>query len=151
MNRAARIRAERSRRKRRLAGGFALVTLIVVVIVLIHVGVAVLVGVATFRKADSFGTQSAQYRGRPTTEVPDPFATGPETDPSESVAPSPTGPRAATYPVRNDDDLARVCDGWYYPQSPKFAGKAPHQISVGVVDSLRTAMSCELSAESRAS
>jgi hypothetical protein len=38
--------------------------------------------------------------------------------------------------VRNDDDLARVCDGWYYPQSPKFAGKGPHQIAMGVVDSV---------------
>ncbi len=38
MNRAARIRAERSRRKRRLAGGFALVTLIVVVIGAVFLG-----------------------------------------------------------------------------------------------------------------
>jgi hypothetical protein len=45
------------------------------------------------------------------------------------------GSRASATPVRADDDLARVCDGWYFPKSPKFAGKAPHQISVGVVDS----------------
>ena len=38
MNRAARIRAERSRRKRRLAGGFALVTLIVVVVGAVFLG-----------------------------------------------------------------------------------------------------------------
>jgi hypothetical protein len=45
------------------------------------------------------------------------------------------GPRAANTAVREDDDLAKVCDGWYFPKSPKFGGKAPHQISVGVVDS----------------
>jgi hypothetical protein len=45
----------------------------------------------------------------------------------------PAGPRAATYPVREDDDLGRVCDQWYYPQSPKYAGAAAHQISVGIV------------------
>jgi hypothetical protein len=56
------------------------------------------------------------------------------TDPAPQASAAPTGRRASTYPVREDDDLARVCDGWYYPQSPKFAGKAPHQISVGVVD-----------------
>ncbi|WP_433367299.1 hypothetical protein ACQPZX_39355 [Actinoplanes sp. CA-142083] len=49
-------------------------------------------------------------------------------------ASAPTGP--STYPVRAGGDLGRVCDGSYYPQSPKFAGKAPHQISVGVVDSV---------------
>ncbi|GIF17996.1 hypothetical protein BJ973_009038 [Actinoplanes tereljensis] len=67
---------------------------------------------------------------RPTEVAPTPQT-------SEPSAPSePAGPRASTYPVRDDKDLARVCDGWYYPQSPKFAGKAPHQISVGVVDSV---------------
>lgn len=45
------------------------------------------------------------------------------------------GPRASTYPVREANDLARVCDHWYYPQSPKYTGKAPHPISVGTVDS----------------
>ncbi|GIM91774.1 hypothetical protein [Paractinoplanes toevensis] len=54
--------------------------------------------------------------------------------PQEST-PVETGPRASTYPVREAEDLGRVCDGWYYPQSPKFTGKAPHQISVGVIDS----------------
>jgi len=80
---------------------------------------------------DALDTIRAQDRARSASETPDPSA------PSASVEPSPTGPRAATYPVRTNDDLARVCDGWYYPQSPKFAGKAPHQISVGVVDSVK--------------
>ncbi|MFI5893464.1 hypothetical protein ACIA5D_25505 [Actinoplanes sp. NPDC051513] len=57
------------------------------------------------------------------------------TQDAEAAVP-PAGPRPSTYPVRTGNDLARVCDGWYYPQSPKFAGKAPHQISVGVVDSV---------------
>jgi hypothetical protein len=35
--------------------------------------------------------------------------------------------------VREDEDLDRVCDQWYYPTSPKYAGAALHQISIGVV------------------
>jgi hypothetical protein len=62
--------------------------------------------------------------------VPAPSATPlPET--TETI---PAGPRAATYPVREDEDLARVCDQWYYPTAPKYAGKGPHQISVGMVN-----------------
>jgi hypothetical protein len=104
--------------------------------VLIHIGAGVFFGVYSYRQAErGFDAASARNRAWPTREAPDPFATAPDAGPSESVSPS--GPRAATYPVRNDDDLARVCDGWSYPRSPKFAGKAPHQISVGVVDSLK--------------
>ena len=47
----------------------------------------------------------------------------------------PAGPEASTYPVREEKDLERVCDNVYYPQSPKYTGAAPHQISVGVVES----------------
>jgi hypothetical protein len=65
---------------------------------------------------------------RPAGATPTPTETAPEET-------APTGPRASTYPVRDAKDLGRVCDGWYYPQSPRFAGRAPHQISVGVVDS----------------
>ncbi|WP_157436982.1 hypothetical protein [Actinoplanes subtropicus] len=86
--------------------------------------------VVGLRQAKSrFDTLEARGRA----EAPTPSGTA---DPSASVAPSPTGPRAATYPIRTGNDLARVCDGWYYPKSPKFTGKAPHQISVGVVDSI---------------
>ena len=80
---------------------------------------------------DALDTIRAQEQAR--SAAPTPFPTGPGAGPSEG----PTGPRASTYPVRTGDDLARVCDGWYYPQSPKFTGKAPHQISVGVVDSVK--------------
>ena len=113
---------------------WAVVT-VVVVAVLALVGSGIYNAAVGFRRAqDQFDTLEA--RDRAATEPHTPFGTGPATDPSESVEPSPTGPRAATYPVRDDDDLARVCDGWYYPQSPKFTGKAPHQISVGVIDSV---------------
>ena len=79
------------------------------------------------RAADRLAAEDDQFRkARP---LP-----GGSADPSAEPA-APAGPRAATYPVRELDDLSRVCDGWYYPQSPKFAGKAPHQIAVGVVDS----------------
>jgi hypothetical protein len=42
--------------------------------------------------------------------------------------------KASSYPVGSADDLERVCDRWYYPQSPAYAGAAPHPIAVGVKD-----------------
>jgi hypothetical protein len=59
-------------------------------------------------------------------EVPYPFPSFPTAGPSTSADSDDedgtvTGPQASSYPVRQDDDLERVCDGWYYPQSPKLA------------------------------
>jgi hypothetical protein len=44
------------------------------------------------------------------------------------------GPRASSYPVRTAKDLARVCEQWYYPQSPKHRAKESNPISVQVRD-----------------
>jgi hypothetical protein len=44
------------------------------------------------------------------------------------------GPRASSYPVRTAADLARVCEQWYYPQSPKHRAKESNPISVQVRD-----------------
>ena len=71
--------------------------------------------------------------------VPPPVFDDPSLGPLADPSPEPTvasGPRASTYPVREDDDLNRVCDGWYYPTAPKLAGKAPHQITVGVISTV---------------
>ncbi|SNY57116.1 hypothetical protein SAMN05421748_11860 [Paractinoplanes atraurantiacus] len=59
--------------------------------------------------------------------------TGPSTAASAST---PAGPHPSASPVKRADDLALVCEGLYYPKSPRYAGRAPHQISVGVTDSL---------------
>ncbi len=77
-------------------------------------------------------TQGVPFGGRTPEAWP---SVAPSAEPSEEPSGA-GGPRPSTYPVREDDDLARVCDGWYYPQSPKFAGPAPHQISVGVVSTV---------------
>ncbi|MBU2662735.1 hypothetical protein KOI35_04370 [Actinoplanes bogorensis] len=45
-----------------------------------------------------------------------------------------TKPKASSFPVRASDDLARVCEGWFYPDSPRYDGRAPHQISIAVRD-----------------
>ncbi|WP_127501780.1 hypothetical protein [Actinoplanes solisilvae] len=56
------------------------------------------------------------------------------------ASPTPSGtsvnaaPKPSTTPVRNGDDLGKVCAGWYFPGAPRYAGKAPHQISIGVRD-----------------
>ena len=54
--------------------------------------------------------------------------------PAPSAAAPTAAPRRSTTPVRDEDDLSRVCEGWYFPGSPRYAGKAPHQISIGVRD-----------------
>ncbi|XVU23697.1 hypothetical protein ACQPZJ_41655 [Actinoplanes sp. CA-054009] len=55
---------------------------------------------------------------------------------SVQASPSPAGPHPSASPVKRAEDLAQVCEGLYYPKSPRYAGKAPHQISVGVADSV---------------
>jgi hypothetical protein len=63
--------------------------------------------------------------------LPTPATSGPTVD----AAPADDGPQASDYPVGDENDLDRVCDGWYYPQSPKFTGKAPHPVIMLVDDS----------------
>ena len=46
----------------------------------------------------------------------------------------PKGSKASSYAVRKVEDLNRVCDGWFYPKNPKYAGTAPHAITLGVKD-----------------
>ncbi|MGK5678239.1 hypothetical protein [Actinoplanes sp. URMC 104] len=55
----------------------------------------------------------------------------PSSRPSAAVQ---AGPRASRTPVRVSDDLSRVCEGWYYPASPRYSGRGPHPISIGVSD-----------------
>jgi hypothetical protein len=45
------------------------------------------------------------------------------------------GPQASSYPVRAKEDLERVCDRWYYPQSPAYQEKAVNGVRVLVKDS----------------
>jgi hypothetical protein len=90
------------------------------------------IGVTVMRQADRAAAEL------PSRELlPDPDSLGPDattTPEPEELESEPAGPKASSYPVREHDDLSRVCDEWYYPQSPKFAGKGPHQIAVGVID-----------------
>ncbi len=58
--------------------------------------------------------------------------------PSASVATdeeaAESGPTASTYPVREADDLERVCEDVYYPQSPKLTTKGSQPVKVFVND-----------------
>jgi hypothetical protein len=117
--------------KKGLPGGLIAVFVVVGVIVLGCVGTAAW-GAVRFVHNVNAATEREHKGTDPVFGTPsDPSAT-PSSSSEENTE---TGPRASTYPVREDDDLARVCDGWYYPQSPKYTGKAPHPISVGTVDS----------------
>ncbi|WP_157411593.1 hypothetical protein [Actinoplanes rectilineatus] len=66
--------------------------------------------------------------------------------------PTSSGPQASDRPVRSADDLERVCDRWYYPESPKYHGSAPHPIVISSRDRLdldhRTARTLNLAAYS---
>ena len=116
--------------KKGLSGGLIAVIVVAGVIVLGCLGT---IGVGAIRAAQHANSAQRQHLGNEDA-VPNAGTRG--GDPSEPSAEDgrAAGPRASTYPVREDDDLARVCDGWYYPQSPKYTGKAPHPISVGTVD-----------------
>ena len=54
-------------------------------------------------------------------------ASGVSASPSVGVS---AGYAASSYAVRHVDDLIRVCDRWYYPQSPPYAGTGVHPITV---------------------
>ncbi|MEU4426984.1 hypothetical protein AB0F81_40705 [Actinoplanes sp. NPDC024001] len=54
--------------------------------------------------------------------------------PSFPVEGAGTGPRAATEPVRTTNDLELVCENWYYPDAPKYRGRAPHPVTISVRD-----------------
>ncbi len=104
---------------------------VVIVSVLVVFGCLSAVGASVMRQSDRVAATS----GRDLLPELDPSAPEDSATPgAEELESEPTGPKASSYPVREHDDLNRVCDKWYYPQSPKFAGKAPHQIAVGVVD-----------------
>ncbi|MET0426090.1 MAG: hypothetical protein ABW046_19630 [Actinoplanes sp.] len=91
-------------------------------------------GLVRFAKNMNAAVERNEARERRFTLPDDPSA-APSLESDETPGPAVTGPRPSTYPVREADDLGRVCEGWYYPQSPKYAGKAPHQINVGKVTS----------------
>ncbi len=61
-----------------------------------------------------------------------PGASGPARAGEDDVV---EGPQASSYPARTPEDLQRVCDQWYYPQSPKYQEKAVNWVSVQVRDS----------------
>jgi hypothetical protein len=116
-----------------LSGGLIAVFVVVGVIVLGCVGTAGWGAVRFVHNMNAAAERDRAAGTRPNFGVPN-------ADPSASPAPeedeeTETGPRASSYPVREAKDLTRVCDHWYYPQSPKYAGKSPHPISVGTVDS----------------
>jgi hypothetical protein len=104
---------------------------VVIASVLAIFGCLSAVGVAAMRQSDRVAAESPNRDLFP--EI-DPSAPEIGETPDPEVESEPAGPKASSYPVREHDDLNRVCDEWYYPQSPKFAGKGPHQIAVGVVD-----------------
>jgi hypothetical protein len=54
--------------------------------------------------------------------------------PSGAASPDPAGtldgPQASSYAVREADDLQRLCEGWYYPQSPTITTTGLNPVQV---------------------
>lgn len=114
-----------------------------VVIVLLVVGCLGSAGYSIYRLTHSDRTPIpfAELTGQPAPRVPADVSTGASTGASVGVSGSgaaagPPEASASDYPVSTTEDLSRVCDRWYYPQSPKFTGPAPHPIGVSVKDRL---------------
>jgi hypothetical protein len=75
-------------------------------------------------------TTEAAARGLTVPALPSASAPAPSAGPKAA-----SGPRASTYPVREADDLQRVCDQWYYPKAPKVKSSGIQPVSVFVKDS----------------
>ncbi|GID26211.1 hypothetical protein [Paractinoplanes brasiliensis] len=75
------------------------------------------------------GTAAVQVFGGDTSSGP--VGSFVPVQPSASAQPGKT-PKASSLPVRGSDDLGRVCEGWFYPDSPRYSGRGPHRIAIGV-------------------
>jgi hypothetical protein len=78
------------------------------------------------------GKKGSPDTGNDPTRIAAEAAPAASTDASTAPSPIATGPRASTAAVSSSADLAKVCKGWYFPQSPPHAGPAPHPISIMV-------------------
>jgi hypothetical protein len=87
------------------------------------------VGVAVVRSGDDSSTNASRDDDPLFPPLPSNGATS-----APDVDDSAAGPQASPYPVKDIEDLQSVCDDTYYPQSPKFQGKAPHPIAIMVKD-----------------
>jgi hypothetical protein len=90
------------------------------------------VGVGIARSSDDSSASAPRDDGPLFPLLPSDSSTGtPGVDDDDTAA---TGPQASPYAVKDIDDLDSVCEDTYYPQSPKYTGKAPHPIAIMVKD-----------------
>jgi hypothetical protein len=102
-----------------------------VVLVLLAVGCLGSVGYSLYRLTRSDRTPIPF--AEPTGQAASRASAGTSISAPSSGAAAATGNASASdYPVSKAEDLMRVCDRWYYPQSPTLAGPAPHPIGVVV-------------------
>ncbi len=102
----------------------------IAVFAVVLIGCVGAIGVAVFRSSDS-PTSASQGNDPFLPSLPSDDGTGaPGADDDNTAA----GPQASPYPVKEIDDPGSVCEDTYYPQSPKYAGKAPHPIAIMAKD-----------------
>lgn len=94
-----------------------------VVLILACFGGASVVGRRAMSAADDTTTATSTTVAKGLSGAGRPASSG---DTPEAV----TGPRPSTYPVREEDDLTRLCDNWYYPKAPKVTSSGIQPVSI---------------------
>ena len=112
--------------KARRSGGLIAAVVVFALVLVACVGTAGY-GVIRPLRADSptagHGVRDTTPR-RPGLTLPSQDASAPAVDGATS------GPQASPYPVAAIDDLGKVCEDQYFPQSPKYAGKGLHPLAI---------------------
>jgi hypothetical protein len=113
---------------RSLTAGLIAAIAVFVVVVLGCIGA---IGVSIVRSDDSSSNAAPGDRAPGFPLLPSDGSTEPGADADKAAQ----GPQASPYGVKDVDDLEGVCDeNTYFPQSPKYQGKAPHPVAIMVRD-----------------
>jgi hypothetical protein len=116
-------------KQRTFSGGLIAAIAVFAVVLLGCIGA---VGVSVLRSGNSSDSADPAFRPSfPTFPTDEPAIPGLDDDDDSA----PAGPQASPAAVKDIDDLDDVCDQqMYFPQSPKYQGKAPHPIAIMVKD-----------------
>ncbi|HEY0534960.1 MAG TPA: hypothetical protein VGD29_25540 [Actinoplanes sp.] len=111
-------------KKRGVSGGLIAAIAVFAVVLLGCIGA---VGVSVLRSSDSSNSADPLHPTFPTFPTDEPTVPGLDDDSGSTTA----GPQASPAAVKDIEDLGNVCDQqMYFPQSPKYQGKAPHPIAI---------------------
>jgi hypothetical protein len=117
-------------RKRGISGGLIAAIAVFAVVLIGCIGA---VGVSIVKSDNSSNSADPLHPTYPTFPADDP--TVPGLDGGDDDGSAAAGPQASPDSVKDINDLDNVCDQeMYFPQSPKYQGKAPHPIAIMLKD-----------------